>query len=207
MNAMRKTPPMISPPAARTNRSDGFTLAELVLALSITTLMGACITSMLYSFSYGSTVQSDNREAMVASELVKMRMSEAVQRSTKVLAQGTNYLVLWTADDGDGIPQLSELRRIEYDATAMTLTSYQPPLNPAPNTAYNLTTTNFDTVTSALKGTTQMPGQLWGNISSFATILDNATVQSAKFVARAVTVKSDHGGTEMVVGGAALRNS
>ena len=52
-----------------------------------------------------------------------------------------------------------------------------------------------------------MPGQVWGNVTGFSILLDNATVQSAKFVGWRIIVRSDNGGTEVVVGGAALRNS
>jgi type II secretory pathway pseudopilin PulG len=206
---IQRVPPRDAPRRGRFGapRAGGLTLVELMLAVAITAIIGLGVASMLFAFTYGSSVQADDREAMVAAELVKIRMSETVQRSCKVLAKGSNYLVLWVTDaNGNNQPELSELRRIEYDSTAKTLTSYKPPSTLSPDTTYNLATTDFNAVTSALKGTSSLPGQLWSSISSFAIVLDNVTVQAAKFVGWQITVTS-RASSENAVGGAMLRNS
>ena len=187
-------------------RRTGMTIVELVLAIAITAVIGTAVASILFAFSYGSSAQSDHRGAMVTSELVTRWMSDAVSRSHMVLAQGSNYLVLWVADsNGNGQPELSELRRIEFDSTAMTLTSFKPPVNLASDTPYDLATTDFYGVTSALKGGASFPGQVWISATGLTTVLDNANVQQAAYVGWRITLAS--GNTPITaIGGAMLRN-
>jgi type II secretory pathway pseudopilin PulG len=184
----------------------GLTLVELVLSLTIIGMIGASIAGMFFFTSYAISKQSNARDLLVAVESVGTRMSEAVQRSKMVLAKGSDYLVLWTADSNkNGSPDLSELRRIELATASNTITSYKAPAGLSPDTTYSLTTTDFNAVTNSLKGTSSFPGQAWGMASSWATVLDNASVQQANYVGWRITLTSN-GDTEIAIGGAALRN-
>ena len=117
----------------------GFTLVEILLALGLTGLIAAGASTMLFSVSLGTTSEAEIRRTTVKEKVIGLRMSNALGASKMVLDHGTDYLVLWMGDQRDnGVPDLSELRRIERDGVTHQLTSYRAPLNlsDANNTTY-----------------------------------------------------------------------
>jgi hypothetical protein len=98
---------------------------------------------------------------------------------------------LWVADSRrNQKPDLSELRRIEWDSTSRQIRCYEAPagLADASNTTYDLSTTDFLSVTSALKGTTNFPYTVWGNgVTAFQTAPAGAT-QATKLVGYGLTL-------------------
>jgi type II secretory pathway pseudopilin PulG len=174
-------------------RATGFTLAELLIGLAITGVICTAIASMLHSVAYGSESQSDARRSNMAAKLLRTRLDAAIGNAKMVVAAGSNYIVLWNGETNtDGYPDLSELRRIEFNSTTKQLTSYMAPasLLLANDTQYDLDATDFNATTIALKGTTNFPAELWGEgITAFTIELDSGSDQSANTVYYTLTVQ------------------
>ena len=187
----------------------GFTVAELLLAMTITVLIGASVAGMVYAVSYGTSSQKDLQSVLVANDVVGSRLGAYLRSSKMVLAQGSGYLVLWKGDtDADNKPKVSELVRIEYGQAAKTITLYKAPpgLAPGSDAAYVLDTTDFDAVTSALKGTSSFPATpLASNVTALAFVLNKPQVKQCNFVGyRITTTINATAGT--AVAGMTLRN-
>lgn len=138
----------------------------------------------------------DLRELAVRQKLLINRLTAAIRTSRQVLAEGDDYLVLWTADTtGEAEPNLSEIRLIERDSGTNELRSYESPANPSPDTEYPLASTNFDNFgTGALppvKDTADLPAETWGkNVTAWSITLYDADPQSATRVAFQFTLEN-----------------
>ncbi len=178
-----------------TRHMPGFTLVELLLALTITAMIGGGVSAMLFSVSYGTTSESDIRRVTVKERVIALRMDAAIRSSRMILDQGADYLVLWMGDSRDnGVPDLSEIRRIERNSATSELWSYTaiPALPDADNTQYTFIT-DFNTVTQALAGTANFPGQQWaGNVTAWGQTLDQANPQTATMLAYSITCSGNN---------------
>jgi hypothetical protein len=187
----------------------GTTLVELLLALTITSLIGAAIATMLFATSYGTSNQKEMRDVIVSNEVAATRLNAALRVSMRVLAKGDNYLVLWMADTRtNDEPDLSELRRIERNPATDELTSYRAPMGlaEADDATYEMTNADFDAVTKALKGSPNFPGTVWAtDVSAWTTTADAINPGACCFVGFQVktTIKEV---SASKVGGGALRN-
>ena len=188
------------------SQAEGLTLIETLLALVIACVIGAAILAMFYFTSYATSTQVNAQDLLVEGQFVADRVSEAIQRSKMVLASGSSYLVLWSADrNGNDAPDLSELRRIEYSPSDHSIVMYKAPDDLATEVTYSLASTDFNAVTSALRGSASLPGLVWAEASSWSTLLDNGDVRQARYIAWRIGLTADHD-SETVIGGAALRN-
>ena len=187
----------------------GLTLVEVVLGVSITVIIGGAVAAMMFALSEGTSVQTEARSLAVSHVTAAGRIGAAVRTSRNALAAGETYLVLWQEEvHQDADPNLSELQRIERDPATKELWSYQAPLDlpEASDTAYDLQTTDFNTVTSSLKGTESFPGKLWAtDVSALTISLTPAEPQQAAFVGFRIALTAK-GPDATAVGGAALRN-
>ena len=195
--------------ADRIVQVSGLTLTELVIALVITSIIAGTTATMMFSISSATGSQEQARGLLVCHATVGTRIGQAVRAAKMVLAAGKDYLVLWNAETHpDGVPHLSELRRIERSPSTNELWSFQaaPNLAEADNTEYSLASTDFNAVTAALRGTNSFPGELWAtDVTAWSIGLDAAGPQAARFVGYRIVVTLD-GISETLVGGAALRN-
>ncbi len=127
-----------------------------------------------------------------------------------LLGSDGQCLVLWVSDSKkNGAPDLSELRRIEWDAATKRIRCYQArtTLAPAANTAYDLTTTNFLATTAALRGTSSFPAVVWAQgVSGWSTSPTVAT-PATRLIAYGVTIDLSVGGTHTARSAAALRGT
>lgn len=111
-------------PCARTTRF-GLTVVELMLALSITVIMGAAITAMLRAVSVGVETNRDSRSHMLQANAAQMRLSAYIAPSLCVLgADGVN-LTLWFKDARrSATVHSTELRWLRFDESSGTLSAY-----------------------------------------------------------------------------------
>lgn len=207
---MTRTPAIPSPVHRRLR---GLTLVELLLALAITALIGAAIAAMFFAVSYGTSSRNDLRGLVVRQRTLTARLDASVRGSAQILAAGGDYVVLWMGDSrANKAPDLSELRRIEYDSAGKTLISYKAVFPAgwtqaaidAADTSYALTA-DFNAVTKALKGNSLWPSETWmTNVTEAALTYNNASASSATLVSYRFTLGS---GTTAapVAGAAALR--
>jgi prepilin-type N-terminal cleavage/methylation domain-containing protein len=189
------------------------TLVELLMALSITGLVGVAVATMMAGVSYGTTSKKELGAVVVKLKAVTGRLDAALRSGAMILEVGTNYLVVWNGDaNGDEAANISEIRLIERDAATGRLTSYSANFGSmteaqieAVDTGYALNS-NFRTVTTSLKSGQYFPGTRWADeVTAWSVTPDQADEQAARVASYRITITS---GTvsETEIGAAALRN-
>ena len=187
----------------------GVTLVELMLGLTISGLVGAAVALMLFSTSYGTSTQAEMRNVLVCNQAIAERLGDALRASQMLLARDDNCLVLLKDDTVvNGMPNLSELRRIERDPATNILRSYEAPadLPPENDLEYEVGTTDFNAVTSALKDSVYFPGTLWAtDVTAWSTTVNAAELRNVNFVSYRITTTLDEV-SDTKIGGMKLRN-
>lgn len=184
-----------------------------MLAASITALVAAGIASLFFAVSYGTSSRNDMRALVPRQRTISARLDASVRSSKMVLAVGSNFIVLWMADTrSNSAPNLSELRRIEFDASSKSVTSYKvtwpagwsQAMIDAADTQYALSD-DFGAVTAALKGNTYFLPETWSrSVSAWSVSANKSSVQSATMLSYQITTVSGQT-TNTLVGAAALR--
>jgi hypothetical protein len=188
----------------------GVMLVEILLALAITGMIAAGVASLLFATAGGTKERQDLRRRNVRVDVVAARVDAAVRSCGTALGRDANCLVLWVSDSKlNGMPDLSELRRIEWDPATKRLLCFEAPstLLDADNTAYALATTDFVTTTAALRGTASFPSTVWGNGVSGWTSSPSPITQSTRLVSYEVTIDLTEGGTHTARSAVALRGT
>lgn len=212
---MRRKSIQSAPRAGRKRRrSSAFTLVELILSAGITTLIGAAIASLFFAVSYGTASRNDMRALVPRQRTIVARLDASIRSSRMVLAIGSNFVVLWMADTrANSAPNLSELRRIEFDSTNKTVTSYKvtwpagwsQAMIDAADTQYTLGD-DFGVITAALKGNSYFPPETWSrSVSTWSLTANKSSVQTATMVSYQITTVSGQT-TNTLIGAAALRS-
>lgn len=202
--------PKLNPRGPRRRRRGGLTLIELMMALAIMALIGATIAGMLSAVAYGTSSDSDVRQLVARNKMVALRLNAAVRGSKMVLGSGTSsnetWVVLWVRDlDDNGQPSLRELRLLEFDVEARTLSSYVAPTGTT-DVLYT-TADDFDAITNALRGTAEFPETRWGNdADDFEISLDQSDPQAARTLSYRLSLTAGNL-TDVTVGTVLLRNN
>ncbi len=152
--------------AIHPRRPRGVMLVEILLALAITGMVAAGVASLLFATATGTQDRQETRQRNVRVEVLAHRIDTAIRSSSMLLARDTRCLVFWTADrKTNGVPNLSELRRIEWDNSKKQVICYEAPatLADASNTPYDPATTDFLTTTASLRGSASFPATVWAN--------------------------------------------
>lgn len=109
----------------------------MLIALTVTTLIGLAVVAMLSAAAYGSTSRSGMRELFVLGRTTAARVGQAIRTAAEVVevdGVAGAYIVLWTADiNADGAKQHGEMQLIERDGSTNDLVSYT---NPADSTTF-----------------------------------------------------------------------
>lgn len=194
----------MKPCVKRCRSQRGLMLIELLLALAVTGMVAAAMSSMLWAVSYGTSSSKGLRALAVKTKTLQSRLGGAIRGAAMVLDAGEDFLVLWVDDaDGDGQPSLHEIQRIDRDAQAQTLIAYAA-FETAQDVVYPLTT-DFDQVTRALMGDAAFPGQVWATqVSGWSITLSQPDPQQASLVSYRLTLIAD-GVSETAIGAVALR--
>lgn len=170
----------------------GFTLTELLIALSITAVIGVAVSSMLHAMAYGSTSESDKRRVNSIEQITCARIGVVIRSSDMVLSNTDEAMVLWFGDENqNGRPNLSELARVEWQPASAQIELFEAraDLTAAEDTIYDFTD-DFESITKSLAGSNNFPGMVWAkDITAFQTVLDDATVHNAKMVKFIITVQ------------------
>jgi len=104
-----------------------FTLVEVLLALTITGLVGLAVVTMLSAASYGATSRAGMRDLLVVSRTTSARLGVCIRTAVEVVSvdAGGEYIVLWVQDTNeDSTRQYDELQLIERNTVANELRSY-----------------------------------------------------------------------------------
>lgn len=204
---MRRIRAIIDP--ARTQRALrqrwAYTLVELLLALSLLSLIATTVASVLFGFSRGTEGRHDLRRRNATADVVCNRIEAAIRPCAMLLASGERFMVLWTADaDGNGKPNLSELSRIEWDPSSGEIRAYRADGIAEADDAVNELTADFDTLTQDMKEAAEFPNSpIAANVRNW-TIAEQPAPQSARLISFSLTL-ADGDGTWPVRSSAALR--
>lgn len=199
-------------------RRPAFTIVELLLALTIVGLVATSTSVMLVAVSYGTSSKRDFRAVVVKGKVVDSRLSSAIRNSRAILESGTDYLVLWTADDNPNgtanSPDLAEIHLIERDSGTNGLSSYGFPSTwnqtqiDAANVTYSLTGNPagfFKTATAAAKTTGSFTASAWATgVTAMQFSLNGTDPTDRALVSYQLTFSSGDL-TESMLGAASVR--
>ena len=91
----------------------GFTLAELLVAMMVTSIILAAVATLAYSLGRVSEDGDYTAEKQAHLRYVTMRISELIRYSKLVYSAEEKEIVLWRDDDGDDAIEAAELIKIE----------------------------------------------------------------------------------------------
>jgi len=188
----------------------GVMLVEVLLALAITGLIAAGVASLLFATAGGTKERQELRRRNVRVDVVAARIDGAVRSSNRIVGRDNRCIVLWTSDStANGMPNLSELRRIEWDPTTKRLLCSEAPasLSAAANIAYPLAATDFVSVTAALSGTGSFPSTVWANGVSGWASSPTVITDTTRLVSYQITLDLASGQTHSARSAAALRGT
>ncbi len=200
--------------AINPRRHRGLMLVEILLALAISGMVAAGVASLLLATATGTQDRQETRQRNVRVDVLSHRIDAAIRSSSMLLARDTRCVVFWTADlKNNGVPNLSELRRIEWDNSKKQVVCYQAPatLADASNTAYDLATTNFLTTTAGLRNSASFPGTVWAkNVRAWETspgVVTPATRSTIRLIGYGFTIDLPTAGQHTTRSSAALRGT
>lgn len=172
----------------------GFTLVELLLALGVSGLIGLGVVLMLSGAGVATQQQRAGRDATVSRQVVMARLSTLTRAAAMVLAVEDDAMVLWMGDvNGNGKPELSELRRLTWNSVTGEVHQYQAPagLDEDEDFTHELTA-DFDAVTRGLEGDAAFVGELVvRQVTQWSLTLDKAQVRQARLLRLDVTYRHD----------------
>lgn len=178
-------------------RRSALTIPELIISVTITSLIALSVAGILHAAGYGTSARRDVRRVAVRAEQVRDRINEALRSARAVLASGPGYVVLWTGDTrrNDQV-NLSELQLIELPAGSSTLSSYRTRFPAgmsqaaidAADVAY-AANSNFHSIAQAAKTGTYFKPTIWATgVSNFTPVLHGATPGETNHVTWSLTL-------------------
>ncbi|HEW78694.1 MAG TPA: type II secretion system protein [Phycisphaerales bacterium] len=97
-----------------TKYRNGFTLAELLIALMVTSIILAAVATLAYAMSSANKISGDTSQKQAQVRFATLRISELIRHSKLILKANDDDLAVWRADDnGDGKINANELVYIE----------------------------------------------------------------------------------------------
>ncbi|MDG2423463.1 MAG: prepilin-type N-terminal cleavage/methylation domain-containing protein [Phycisphaerales bacterium] len=101
----------------RSRHARGMTLIETVLAMTITAMVGASLTTMMAAVTDEVTASQDTRSSLIRAGLAQSRLSSYIARAHCVLDLEDDEITLWLEDSRDGgSVHASEVRWIKLDS-------------------------------------------------------------------------------------------
>ncbi len=92
----------------------GFTLAELLIALMVTSIVLTAVATLAYAMSSANDVSDDTSQKQAQVRFATLRISELIRHSKLILKANDDDLAVWRADDnGNEQINVNELVYIE----------------------------------------------------------------------------------------------
>ncbi len=167
---------------SRSARRAAFTLAEILIATTITAMLGAATLTMLIGLHAGADYEQAVRRESTAEHAAAMRIAAATRNASALLAHDPDHLVLWTGDaNNNAEPELSELRRIQWDEANGELRVYELTTpSGAPDPSYSVDD-HFSTITANYAGTALLPGRvLLRRVNTWHVAIDASSPSDAR---------------------------
>ena len=188
---------------SRTVRA-GFTVIELLLAMAVSSMVGLVVVMMLMQSGTATDRQHDTRRASVQRQVATVRLGELMRETAMVVGTGSRHVVLWKQDvNGNGQPELSELRRIEWDDETGEVWVYESPpdLPESEDETYLLNPSVINDMTRLRSGTSKFPGQvrLTGITGWELALDDEGDILAARLLRLRVTLEQESGPDEATV--------
>jgi hypothetical protein len=100
----------------------GLSFLEMLLAIAITSVIGAAIASMMAAANTGLSSKDDGRRSAIRLALTQVRLGAYIAPSLCILDKGNSYVTLWTEDSRESdTVHASEIRWIQFDNTTKLL--------------------------------------------------------------------------------------
>ena len=100
----------------------GLSLLEMLLAISITSVIGAAIASMMAAATTSLTSKNDGRQSAIRLATTQVRLGAYIAPSLCILDKGNSFLTLWNEDSSESdTVHSSEIRWIRFDSDDKTL--------------------------------------------------------------------------------------
>jgi len=107
-------------------RRQGFTLAEVVIAVSVTAIIGLAVAGVAYALCNASEQARGLRYSIQSARAGSMRIETLVRKSKLVCGTGKEEMTLWTGDDNnDGKINLDEIILIHRLGDTKNLESWR----------------------------------------------------------------------------------
>lgn len=199
--------------STKQRRMQAMTLVELLLAMSITSIVTLAAGGMLTAVSYGSSERTDLRSLVVRQELIAHRLAAVIRASRQVLDSDNNQLVLWVSDtNNDQTAQLSEVRWIERDTDKNEINMLQL-VFPSNWTQEQIDTLDKDYVTGSARTvqtatlTTYVQTERWADfVTDWLITPGSSAVSTSRLVNFRVTFGLTGKESQTMIGAAALRS-
>lgn len=103
------------------NRPTGFTIAEMLMALTVASVIALAAGGMAMGLSYSYQHQDDYRQSVQDASGVVREVQSLVSKAQLITGAWGTAVAVWTDANADMKASLSELTLLQYDSTAKTL--------------------------------------------------------------------------------------
>ncbi len=102
-------------------RPTGFTIAEMLMALTVASVIALAAGGMAMGLSYSYQHQDDYRQSVQDASGVVREVQSLVSKAQLITGAWGTAVAVWTDANADMKASLSELTLLQYDSTAKTL--------------------------------------------------------------------------------------
>ncbi len=103
-------------------RYGGFTFAELLMAMMVTTIILTAVITLASAFGHARDATERMSETQTVLRTATIRVSDAIRFSNRVVSATATEIQLWTDLDADGKMEAGEYQTLGTDGTSLTLT-------------------------------------------------------------------------------------
>lgn len=110
---------------SKTRFARGMTLAEMLIALAITAMIGTAALSMLSASVNATDATANTRSALTTRQVISSRIHSYIRHASQVTCATDTTIVFWLGDkNSDDVMNLSEMRIVTFESGTNELVSY-----------------------------------------------------------------------------------
>lgn len=165
--------------------ASGFTLVEVLLALAVSSIIGAAVVMMLAGVASATKDKNNTRRMLVGRQVIVERLNALIRGAAGILSGDEHHLMLWAGDfDRNASPNLSELRLLSWNSKASEIRLYEAAtdLDPAADTVFD-PGSEFSAIAQSVAESDDMSGMpIITGVDGWDLALDHADVQKARVI-------------------------